>query len=295
MAKNTRIALCALSLHLPQDQVTNFLDECRRRLASAAPVGLLEDDKSTAVISMPGRECWITLVVDEWDGLHDLARLATHVDVLSFSERRRGFGAARSTAVQEAQIAGARWTVIVDADGQHEAQALERVLVEVERSNWAAAIPQRTRIDLPLLDEGDLNRKLAERFESYFLARVCGRDDLTRLDMQPGLFLLGQSALELLVGMQSRSYSWDLEASHRLLTSGLEIGFPQVETRPQATSFFSTADSHGNLRFLADMGGVQSVRDMFGRFRMEPWVMEEFSTVQLDAHARHLEEALHDG
>lgn len=296
--ENARIALCALALHLPQDQVTNFLAECRRSFAflpmdevafrnghNGAPHS---QDQMTV-----GRETWVTLVVDEWEGLYDLSRLATHVDVLSFAWQRRGFGAARSTAVQEARIADARWSVIVDADGQHDPLAIGRVLREAEASQWAAAIPQRTVVDLPLLEVGDHNRKLAERFETYFVAKSCGRSELVRGDLQPGIFVLGQNALDLLCErVKTRAYSWDLEASYHLLTSGLPIGFPTIESRPQASSFFAVEDSYRILRYLASLGGSAAVREVFALFCGEAWIGAEFSAEELNTFARQLELAL---
>lgn len=273
-----RVALSALAFHLYQDPLSLFLEECRRSFASGGP-----DDG----------ECWITLVVDEWDGIYDMSRLATRVDVLSFSPQRRGFGVARSTAVQEARMAGARWAMVVDADGQHDPQAMMQVLSAAEASDWDAAIPQRTTVDLPLMDAGDLDRKAAERFEGWFVARQAGREDLSRCDMQPGVFLFGRAALDLLVAeMKARDYSWDLEATWRLMKSGLRLGFPTIETRPQATTFFSTEDSRGNFRFLARISDADTVRREFELFRGLDWVRDEIGEIALGTLQTHLAEAL---
>jgi hypothetical protein len=265
-----------MAYHISQDELGGFLGECRRCL---------------------GREgdLWTALIVDEWDGIYDMPRLATQVDVLSFSRHRRGFGGARRAAVHEAQAAEAEWAVVVDADGQHDAPAIEKVLTEALESDWEAVIPQRTLIDLPLLDAGDVDRKAAERFESWYVVRASGQAELDPLDIQPGLLLLRRSALDLLAArVRTRGYSWDLEAVHCLLRSDLRLGFPRIESRPQPTTFFSTEDSRGNFRFLASIvgggpgGGAEDVRKAFAEFRERG----EFGGDVLDALGRHLEEAL---
>lgn len=249
------VALAALSLHLPQDELCTFLDGCRVALdgasVSARPVGGNE-----------GGRCHISLVVDEWSGLHDLADLATHVDVLSFSQRRRGFGAARVAALQAARGSGASWVVVVDADGQHTPSAVADVVRGMVGSDWDAAIPQRTRIDLRLRDGGALDRVLAERFEAYVVARAAGRAQEAARDLQPGLFVLRPAAVDrLLAATRTRRYEWDLEAAACLLSSPLRLGFPAVETRPQPVTFFVLADCVAIFRYLRRLVGDEQLRD----------------------------------
>ncbi len=276
--------LAAMSYRLPQDHVAAFLDECRRGLFSQADsTGLGELSFETRTI----------LVVDEWEGVYDLARLASRVDVLSFSGRRRGFGTARSTAIAEARLAGADRALLVDADGQHDPVEVARLARLFAVSEKAAFIPHRRAVDLPLCDGGDLDRGLAERFEAYIVARACHRDDLQQADMQPGLFMFDRRALDLLAAsMESRAYSWDLEATGRLVGSDLPLGFPEVDTRPQSVTFFSTTDSQANLRFLADRFGEASVRAGWQSFVAQPWVRQRSPDEALGRHARHLDEAL---
>ena len=282
--RRLRAAVAALSFHLPQDSLCAFLDGCRRVLDRS---GLVDASVEG------GGECSVALVVDEWEGLHDLARVATHVDVLSFSQRRRGFGVARTTALQEGRVSGAPWVVVVDADGQHEPAAIERVLAEAERSDWDAVIPQRTLVDLPLRGGGALDRVLAERFEAWVAARSVGRLDQVRADLQPGLFLLRPVAVErLLAEVHARRYEWDLEAARCLLGSGLQIGFPPVESHSQPTTFFGTADSIDNLRLLRRWVGEDGVRAALTAFRALDWVEAEHDPAALDLLSEHLEEAL---
>lgn len=279
-----RAALSALSYHLPQDTLCRFLEGCRRVLDRAcdaetprAPIG------------------WLTLVVDEWEGLYDLARLATHVDVLSFSQRRRGFGAARRTALQEGRASGAPWMLVVDADGQHDPDAIERVLAEAEQSDWEAVIPQRSLVDLPLRDDGAIDRVLAERFEAFVVARSVGRDEMIDKDLQPGLFLLRPVAADLLLAdTRSRRYEWDLEAARCLLGSELRVGFPAVETRPQPITFFCAADSVANVRYLRDLVGEARLRAELECFRALAAVRDAFREPALDGLVVHVGEALDD-
>ena len=272
-----------MSYRLPQDPLSRFLDDCRQAFAP--------------LHHPPGAQtrvgCALALVVDEWEGLHDLARLATHVDLLSFSPRRRGFGVARTAALQEAALTGAPWCVLVDADGQHAPHAIADMLAEVERSDWHAAIPQRTLIHLPLEDEGGIDRVLAEAFEAWVVARAAGRPHDGQRDLQPGVFVLGpEAAAVVLRGARARRYEWDLEAAYNLLGSGLRIGFPEVASRPQTVTWFNTLDSCANLRFLADLKGSDGVRAELDAFQRLDWVANRFSALALANLRAHLEEAL---
>jgi hypothetical protein len=210
------------------------------------------------------------LVVDGWEGITDLPALARKVDVLDFAPQRRGFGVARSTALATLRIAARPWSVIFDADGHHAPDAIADTMREVLASDWAAAIPQRTNVHLPLHGEGTVDRIASERLEASVVAHVARRPDLQWYDFQPGLYFLTQQAMAHLQPlMQARAYAWDLEVSCRLLQSGMSIGFPTVHTSTQDVTSFTVQDAAGNLRSLRDLFGEDNVRHALRTFETE--------------------------
>jgi len=239
----------------------------------------------------------LTLVLD--GPTEDLHLLAGAVDLISYSPGRRGFGVARSSALAAGRLAGADWNIVFDADGQHRAPALRRLFERVLREEWQAAIPQRTLVDLEFGDAaevkpgGALNRIVAERFDGFCLATAADRPDLIFMDFQPGVFVLSGAAREVLEAhMRSRQYSWDIEASYRLLRSGLTLGFPEVESFSASGTSFTLADSRRNIQFIEELVGAHRMRALIDGFARSTELIEKFGAGPLEAQARHALDSL---
>lgn len=178
------------------------------------------------------------------------------VDLLVYSPRRSGFGAARRRMLLAGRLYDAETLLLCDGDGQYDPQNLRPLL---DLAGADAAIPQRDHADLPLA-EGNLNRRLAEAFDAWCVAHGSGRPDEARRDLQPGAYVLGPRARALLEDRaRTESFAWDLEASRHLLGSGLDVRFPPVRASRQLHTNFTLEDSTGNLAAVAGWFGPERV------------------------------------
>lgn len=208
----------------------------------------------------------LCLALDTREGGVRLDDLADRVDLLVYGSDRGGFGSARRRMLLAGRLFRADEVLLCDADGQYDS----RVLGELPPLGQAdAAIPQRQSIDLPLAGGGRLNRLAAEAFQAWCVAHGAGRPDLAWLDMQPGAFLLGPRAVKVVEQVTAAGFSWDLEATWRLLASDLRLEFPPVTTRPQHYTSFTAADADRNLASVAAWFGADRVEEWLGRFLEE--------------------------
>lgn len=178
------------------------------------------------------------------------------VDLLMYSPRRSGFGAARRRMLLAGGLFEAEILLLCDGDGQYEPAHL-RPLLDLDGAD--ALIPQRDHADLPLAG-GLVNRRLAEAFEAWCVAHGAGRPEDARRDLQPGAWVLGPRARAALEERaRTTSFAWDLEASRLLLASGLDVRFPAVRASRQRHTSFTEADSAGNLASVAAWFGSERV------------------------------------
>lgn len=223
----------------------------------------------------------LCLALDEADP-ECCRRAAERVDLLMYSPRRSGFGAARRRMLLAGRLFEAETLLLCDGDGQYEPRNLAPLL---DLGGADAAIPQRDRADLPLAG-GRVHRGLAEAFEAWCVAHGAGRPEEARRDLQPGAFVLGPRA-RLLLEERARtaSFAWDLEASRHLLASGLEVRFPPVAASRQRHTSFTAEDSAGNLASVAAWFGRERVLGWLGPFLADCRASGRFPGADLEEHA----------
>lgn len=207
------------------------------------------------------------------------------VDLLMYSPRRSGFGAARRRMLLAGRLYEAETLLLCDGDGQYEPGNLLPVL---DLGGADAAIPQRDHADLPL-NEGRLNRRLAEAFEAWCVAHGAGRPEEARRDLQPGAYVLGPRARALLEEKaRTRTFSWDLEASRHLLESGLDVRFPAIRASRQLHTNFTLEDSAGNLASVASWFGTDRVGSWLDPFLADCRTRDRFPDADLREHAERV-------
>lgn len=232
-----------------------------------------------------GPEAVLCLALDAADS-GTLKEASRRVDLLVSGSRRGGFGLARRKMLLAGTLYDAELLLLCDGDGQYEPGNL-RPLLDLGEAD--ALIPQRDRVDLPLAG-GEVHRPLAEAFDAWCVAHGAGRPEEATRDLQPGAFVLGSRARKVLEGVQARGFAWDLEASYRLLASGLALAFPPVRSSRQRYTSFTEEDWARNLASVASWVGRERVLGW-----LEPFLASasgRFPEAELMAHAERVRRRL---
>lgn len=219
----------------------------------------------------------VELFVDTFEKLRNLGALAHEYDAVIFHKERVGFGAARSMILKEAQTHQADFLVIVDGDGQYDEVGLTPVLENLAQGAFDIVFPDRQQRHLPLADNSNQNRLIAEYFENYVIANMARRPEYRWLDLQPGAFGLKSSAVDAVASkVKSRDFCWELEFSYNLLKSDLRIGTVPVKVKTQSMTLFKGSDLKAVLDYLFAAFGNHEVMAQLSRFVNEDKVKQDF-------------------
>ncbi|MCX6907921.1 MAG: glycosyltransferase family 2 protein [Verrucomicrobia bacterium] len=175
------------------------------------------------------------LVVDDGstDGSGDEAREAG-AEVIRHAINR-GKGAALRTGLARCRELGCEWIVLLDADGQHDADDIPRLLAEGERGAKFVLGNRMTRTaNMPF------SHRVGNRLSSWIVGRLCGQ---LLPDSQCGFRLIHRSLLDALV-LTADYYEVDSE----MLILASRAGC-RVASVPVATIY---ADEHSNIRPMKD-------------------------------------------
>jgi glycosyltransferase involved in cell wall biosynthesis len=162
------------------------------------------------------------LVVDDGsaDGTVEAAR-AAGAEVISFGENR-GLTAAIAAGYAHARDGGYRWCGRVDADGQHPAEELRRLLELVQGGSCDVAVGSRFASGdgyEPYRYRGPRERELGQWLLRRLIRRALGRP---LLDATSGLYAVNDRAIPLLAEPYEAGAP-EVEGLIRLVDAGLRV------------------------------------------------------------------------
>ncbi|MHB2019552.1 MAG: glycosyltransferase family protein [Candidatus Xenobia bacterium] len=212
----------------------------------------------------------VALALDTLEGIDDLPALTVSVDRMLFSALRRGYGRARRALLASALADRAEWMLAVDSDGQHTPQGVKAMVEALPPvADFDVAIPQRTRVDLPL-EGGGVNRAVAEKLQNYAIAVSTGNVTDRWRDFQPGLMLMrAEVARWALETVTTDNFDWDLEFCLHLMRSKYRRIFPVVETEPQTATTYGVEDARRTVKLLERLLGASVLRTIYDDFARE--------------------------
>jgi glycosyltransferase involved in cell wall biosynthesis len=186
----------------------------------------LDEAATVALVVRAARSFAPVLVVDDGsrDGTAAVARLAG-AEVITHA-RTRGKGAALRTGFAFARARGARWIATLDADGQHDAADLPRLLATARAMPGAIVVGSRVDDERGLSPE----RQSAVRVAAFFTSWATG---LAMRDTQCG-FRVYPADLFAEIEVSHRGFVFETEVLLAAARAGHAIKEVPIVARPRA-------------------------------------------------------------